>query len=85
MGVKWDDVKVGVSPLTKNIYIGKTRQEKDGICIWTDKSGDKTKDCVKAVMEHMLFMCDELEEDTISYTIEEAYELRFTKLKSVDE
>ena len=51
MAIKWEDVKVGVSPITNNIYIGKTKVEKDGLEIWTDRSGDKTHKILLAVIE----------------------------------
>jgi len=56
MGIKWDDVKIGTSPITNNIYIGKVKPDKTNpnLGIWTDKSGDKTKEVIVAVIEHMV-------------------------------
>ena len=46
MGVKWEDVSAGISPLTGEIYLGKSkplpRNEKDGLRMWTDRSDSKT-------------------------------------------
>lgn len=51
MAIKWEDVKVGVSPITNSIFIGKTKVEKDGLEIWTDRSDDKKNDILLAVIE----------------------------------
>ena len=29
MGIKWENIKVGVSPITNSIYIGKTKKNGD--------------------------------------------------------
>lgn len=49
--IKWEDIKLGASPITNNIYIGKTKVDKDGLEMWTDRSGDKTQDVLKAVLD----------------------------------
>ena len=56
MGIKWSDVKIGTSPITNNIYLGKVKPDKinPNLGIWTDKSGDKTKEVLVAVFEHMV-------------------------------
>lgn len=54
MGIKWSNVKVGVSPVTNEIYIGKVEKISDEITFWKDKSDDKTDEIVKAVMVYML-------------------------------
>ena len=51
--IKWENVKIGVSPLTNEIYIGKTKKTKLGE-EWTDKSGPMTEDFIRAVMTYML-------------------------------
>ena len=51
MSIKWEDVKVGVSPLTNSIFIGKTKVEKGGLETWTDRSDDKKHEILLAVME----------------------------------
>lgn len=79
MGIKWNDIKLGVSPLSNNIYIGKVKRDTKGLLIFSDKSGDMTKQCVKAVMEHMLQQCDE-ENNQITFTIEGKCELILRKL-----
>ena len=41
MGVKWEDVSAGISPLTGEIYLGKSKplpgSEKDILRMWTDR------------------------------------------------
>lgn len=81
MAIKWDDVKIGCSLLTNTIYLGKVKKDKDGFELWTDKSGDKTQDCVKAVMEHMLGLCEERKSDTATFTIDDICELTITDLR----
>ena len=54
MGIKWDNVKLWVSPLTNSIYIGKTKMTSNNTEIWIDKSDDKTSEAILCVMEHML-------------------------------
>lgn len=85
MGVKWEDVSAGISPLTGEIYIGKSKPWSDGktdhVRLWTDKSGPKTDNIVKAVMDHMLFKCEEGDTDTITFTIPGIVELKCTDLR----
>ena len=57
MGIKWDNIKVGVSPITNSIYIGKTKKNGDKE-LWTDKSEDRTEEIIKCVMVHMLKIYD---------------------------
>ena len=58
MSIKWEDVSAGISPLTGEIYLGKSKplpgSEKDGLRMWTDRSDSKTDNIVKVVMDHML-------------------------------
>jgi len=51
--IKWSDVKVGVSPLSNTIYMGKTKPMKGhpNISEWVDRSGDKTEEVMIAVIE----------------------------------
>lgn len=51
MSIKWEDIKVGVSPLTNSIFIGKTKAEKGGLETWTDRSDDKKHEILLAVIE----------------------------------
>ena len=51
MAIKWEDIKVGVSQITNSIFIGKTKVEKDGLEIWTDRSDDKKHEILLAVIE----------------------------------
>lgn len=79
MAIKWDDVHIRAGALTGEIYIGKTKKDKDGYELFADKSNPKTEECVKAVMEHMM---GQIKEDgTMSYTIEGILELRITDLR----
>ncbi|GEM_PF-4105048 len=56
--IKWEDVKIGLNILDNKIYLGKTRKDKSGLELWTDRSGDKTNEVVKAVMEYMIKICE---------------------------
>ena len=49
--IDWKSVKLGISPLANKIYIGKTKVDKDGLEIWTDRSGDKTLDVLRVVLD----------------------------------
>jgi len=51
MGIKWEDIQIGNSPLTNSIFIGKSKPMKDNprVSIWTDKSEDMSEDCMYAV------------------------------------
>lgn len=89
MGVKWEDVSAGISPLTGEIYIGKSKPWPGGKTgherIWTDKSGPKTDNIVKAVMDHMLFLCEEKESDAIVFTIPGICELECRDLRRIED
>ena len=61
MGIKWSDIKIGISPLTNKLYIGKTRRDKDGYELWTDKSPDMTDSMIRFVKEHLKERCREEE------------------------
>ena len=58
MGIKWEDVKIGTSVLTNQIYLylGKVNLDKKNPQLgkWTDRSGDKTDEVLVAVFEHMV-------------------------------
>ena len=51
--IKWSDVKIGVSPITKTIVIGKSKPIKGhpNMEQWTDRSDDMTREVIIAVME----------------------------------
>lgn len=53
MGIKWDDVHIGNEVISGSIYIGKSKQMTgvDGVSVWTDRSGDKTDECINAVIQ----------------------------------
>lgn len=70
MGIKWNDVKIRCGLLTNKIYIGKAKKDKDGLYTWIDRSEDKTEDCVKAVMEHMLGLCKDEDLQSITFTMD---------------
>ena len=57
MAINWKNIKVGVSPITNSIYIGKTKKSGDNE-LWIDKSEDKTEEIIKCVMVHMLKIYD---------------------------
>ena len=57
MAINWENIKVGVSPITNSIYIGKTKKNGD-MELWTDKSEDRTEEIIKCVMVHMLKIYD---------------------------
>lgn len=81
MAIKWEDVKIGCSMLTDTIYIGKVKKSNSGNVIWTDRSGDKTDECVKAVMEHMLGLCREDGSKSITFTIDGICKLTLENLE----
>jgi len=80
MGIKWADVHIGTSPLTGNIYIGKTKKDSN-LTVWTDKSKDKTNECVMAVMEHMLIKAEEENKSKFRYEIPGVVRLTLENLK----
>ena len=80
MGIKWSDVKIGTSPITNNIYLGKVKPDKinPNLGIWTDKSGDKTKEVLVAVFEHMVRRMQD--EGYTGYQLD-GYELSIRKME----
>ena len=51
--IKWSDVKIGVTPISKVIVIGKSKPIKGhpNMEQWTDRSDDMTREVIIAVME----------------------------------
>jgi hypothetical protein len=51
MGINWKDIHFGNSPITNEIFIGKSKPMKNnpGLSIWTDKSKDVAEECMYAV------------------------------------
>lgn len=85
--IKWDDVHVGVSPLTREIYIGKSKPlagAKPGTCMWTDKSEPKTEEVVRAVMDHMLGQCRDQNVEQLEFTIPGICKLQLTDLATYE-
>ena len=87
MGIKWENVKLGVSPLTQNIYIGKTKvmSGSDGLEVWTDKSEDKTNDVLRAVVQWFIYL--KKDEDKSKFSIEangKEYTVSFSERDLVD-
>ena len=80
MGVKWDDVKIGTSVLTNQIYLGKVNLDKKNPQLgkWTDRSGDKTDEVIIAVFEHMVQRMKQ--EGYTSYQLD-GYELSIRKME----
>jgi hypothetical protein len=81
MGIKWDDVTLGVGHFTGDIYIGKVKCDKSGLNFFTDKSGDKKSEVIKAISEHMLFRCDSEKASEVRYTFPGICELRLIDLR----
>jgi len=50
MGIKWENVKVFVSPLSNNIYLGKI--DKTGVFA-TDRSEDKSREVIGSTIIHL--------------------------------
>ena len=70
MGIKWEDVKVGVGPITGEVFIGKVKNN-----LWTDRSRDKSREVIKAVVEKIMHS----EKDTITLCSgDKEYELKLT-------
>ena len=77
--IKWSDVKIGVSPITKTIVIGKSKPIKDhpNMVQWTDSSGDMTREVIIAVMtwfetigRDVIVLNDEGCKRTLTYKVE---------------
>lgn len=81
MGVKWDDVHIRTGTLTGEIYVGKMKKDKHGLDLFSDKSKPITKECVKAVMEHMLSLCEKGDNEEISFTVEGICKLSLIDLR----
>ena len=64
MGINWKDVHFGNSPLTNEIYIGKSKPMKNrpALSEWTDKSGDVSNECMYAVWCKLRLMQEEKED-----------------------
>lgn len=72
MGIKWEDVNVMCTAISNQICLCKSKPipgAKPGCMMATDKSGDKTEQVVKAVMEHMLGKCRESKSKYYEFTI----------------
>lgn len=65
MGIKWGNVQICVSALCNNIYLAKCSTKSP--MIMNDRSGDRTKDCVLAVMTHMNRYAKEHNKNTATY------------------
>ena len=49
----------GVSPITKQIFMGKSKPHKDpGYREWVGEKVDVTDECIKAVFEHLYLMAE---------------------------
>ncbi len=77
--IKWENIKLGASPITNNIYIGKTKVDKDGLEIWTDRSGDMTQDVLKVVLDWFNDRYKYEDKDSVSITLNgKEYRLTFS-------
>lgn len=84
MAIKWDDVDIMVTALSNEIRLCKAKPVKGGeagAMFATDMSGDKTKKCVKAVMQYMLNCCEEENAYAKIFTIPGICRLELTDLK----
>lgn len=84
MGIKWDDVDIMVTALGNQICLCKSKPVPGGAPdarFATDKSGDKTEKCVKAVMQYMLNCCEKENAYAKSFTIPGECRLELTDLK----
>lgn len=85
--IKWNDVHVGVSPITNEIYIGKSKPvegARPGTSMWIDKSEAKTEEVVKAVMDHMLGQCRDQKVEQLEFTIPGICKLQLTDLAAYE-
>lgn len=59
MNIRWNKVRILVSPLTHGIFLVKGKaDEHNPLCfIASDKSADKTEECLAAVVTHLLYKC----------------------------
>ena len=57
MGIKWSDIKFGLSPLSNKVYMGKAKDVGNGVLKMTDKSGDITCQCLQIVKMHLEERC----------------------------
>jgi len=75
--IKWEDIKIRVSGLTNNIYMGKVNKAET----FTDKSGDITKECVLAVFQHMQGEAEVKKVSEISFNLPRIGKLTFVPVK----
>lgn len=86
MGIKWEDVDIMVTALSNQICLCKSKPVPEGAPdarIATDKSGDKTEKCVKAVMQYMLNCCKEEGAFAKSFIIPSVCRLELTDLENM--
>ena len=81
MGINWDEIHIRAGALSNEIYVGKMKNY-GGIDVFKDKSTPKTKECVKAVMEHMLGQCKKGENEEITFTVDGICKLTLTDLRT---
>lgn len=88
MAIKWDDVDIMVTALSNQICLCKAKPVPGGspdARIATDKSGDKTEKCVKAVMQYMLNCCENENVYAKIFTIPGVCKLELTDLRKTQE
>lgn len=56
MSINWDDVRILTSTLSHKIHLakGKVNPRNPSRFVVSDKSGDKTRECIAAVVTHLL-------------------------------
>ena len=79
--VNWDNIHIRTGLLTGDIYIGKIKDD-NGLDVFIDKSKPVTNECVKAVMEHMLYKCEECNGKEVSFKIDGICELTIKDLRN---
>jgi len=85
MGIKWNDVRICNTAVGNKIILGKVREDNKGRGIFTDKSEDKTEECIKAVMSHMIEESRRNKQKTWKFSIDELCSLEITDLEYQEE
>ena len=87
MGIKWQDVEIGISALTNRIFIGKVKPINEKINEFTDKSGDMTNQCIQAVAQHLRQQCKDEEQfkNGIELCYKDGSRLSFTPVSRQNE
>lgn len=82
--IKWDNYTIVCTALSNQIVIGKkdNKRSTEGLTLLSDKSGDRTNECVAAVMQYLDTKLKEKEDDnSITATIEGFGTLTWTRFE----